>query len=460
MEWHAPRGGGKRLESSCQRGAKVGRHCYADSETDLDAKRQRGEEAESVSGIATISRNSSNNEKSIQSYPSPEFLNSLLFIKKFYPVLNLLHAPRVPQKQRGCSLLHLLAIRTRCTPSVRKSAAPRWGEGKFIKVAHENSSNLRHSEALLSRKNLADYNVKQLQGIKINSTETDHASMPLGIFASKSVSHKTNVGGVGTPPYVAKPVSCRHSNADLHLAASLPSRLAAKKSAFTLAEVLITLGIIGVVAALTLPSVIQNYKKQEVLSRLKKSYAVIEQTVKMAEKDYGAITTWPEWSDSEAVLHKYFVPYLSGVKEFGKAKSEVIALCYDQNSSMTFDNVFKYYSQYVWWTGVHSSNPFSKGETSSIALSDGTCIGLNPETDSLGVKPKMIFVDVNGSRRGPNVAGKDLFFFYINSEGFVKPWGDGYQEVILKNLCNSQSSSRGYTCAARIIREGWQINYW
>ena len=43
-------------------------------------------------------------------------------------------------------------------------------------------------------------------------------------------------------------------NADLHLAAWLPSRLAAKKSAFTLAEVLITLGIIGVVAALTLPN--------------------------------------------------------------------------------------------------------------------------------------------------------------------------------------------------------------
>ena len=61
-----------------------------------------------------------------------------------------------------------------------------------------------------------------------NFSETDQASMPLGIFASKSV-------------------SCRHSNADLH-----------KKSAFTLAEVLITLGIIGVVAAITLPVLLSN----------------------------------------------------------------------------------------------------------------------------------------------------------------------------------------------------------
>ncbi len=39
-------------------------------------------------------------EKSIQLYPSPEFLNSLSFIKKFYPT-------------------------------------PRWGEGKFTKITHE-----------------------------------------------------------------------------------------------------------------------------------------------------------------------------------------------------------------------------------------------------------------------------------------------------------------------------------
>ena len=294
----------------------------------------------------------------------------------------------------------------------------------------------RHSERIAKESSLLKY--KAAAKNENNSTETNlFTHSPIHLFTLKRTAFTLAEGAT-------------------HVAHCDKSR----RVAFTLAEVLITLGIIGVVAALTLPSVIQNYKKQEVLSRLKKSYAVIEQTVKMAEKDYGTITTWPEWSDSEAVLHKYFVPYLSGVKEFGKAKSEVIALCYDQNSSMTFDNVFKYYSQYVWWTGIHISNPFSKGETSSIALSDGTCIGLNPKTDSLGVKPKMIFVDVNGSRRGPNVAGKDLFFFYINSDGFVKPWGDGYQEALLKNLCNSQSSSKGYTCAARIIREGWQINYW
>ena len=161
-----------------------------------------------------------NNEKLIQLYPSPEFLNSLSFIKKFYPVLNLLHAPRVPQKQLGCSLLHLLAIRTRCTPSVRKFALPVGAREKFTKGSHENSCNSRHSEAQsqsakwlqktrrsaglfcnyvgtfnanenFQAKESSLFQYKASPKNENNSTETDHASMPLGVFASKSVSIKT-----------------------------------------------------------------------------------------------------------------------------------------------------------------------------------------------------------------------------------------------------------------------------
>ena len=47
------------------------------------------------------------------------------------------------------------------------------------------------------------------------------------------------------------------------------------KKAFTLAEVLVTLGIIGVVVALTLPAVIANYRKKEYVSILKQSYSVL-----------------------------------------------------------------------------------------------------------------------------------------------------------------------------------------
>ena len=52
------------------------------------------------------------------------------------------------------------------------------------------------------------------------------------------------------------------------------------KKGFTLAEVLITLGIIGVVAALTIPTLIQNYKKREVETSLEKIYTTVNQAIK------------------------------------------------------------------------------------------------------------------------------------------------------------------------------------
>ena len=60
-----------------------------------------------------------------------------------------------------------------------------------------------------------------------------------------------------------------------------------RKSAFTLAEVLITLGIIGVVASLTLPTLIENYKEKVMITRIKKDYSVIMQAFQLAQADFG-----------------------------------------------------------------------------------------------------------------------------------------------------------------------------
>ena len=63
------------------------------------------------------------------------------------------------------------------------------------------------------------------------------------------------------------------------------------KMAFTLAEVLITLGIIGVVAALTMPTLIQNHKRQENITRIKKVYSILQQDVELAKVENGDIET-------------------------------------------------------------------------------------------------------------------------------------------------------------------------
>lgn len=64
------------------------------------------------------------------------------------------------------------------------------------------------------------------------------------------------------------------------------------KKAFTLAEVLITLGIIGVVAALTLPNLIEKHKEKVLITELKAAYSILNQAVQHAANDYGEVDTW------------------------------------------------------------------------------------------------------------------------------------------------------------------------
>ena len=68
------------------------------------------------------------------------------------------------------------------------------------------------------------------------------------------------------------------------------------KKGFTLAEVLITLGIIGIVAAMTLPSLINNYKKRETVEKLKTTYSLISNAMERAKADYGL--EYKDWQGS------------------------------------------------------------------------------------------------------------------------------------------------------------------
>ena len=63
-------------------------------------------------------------------------------------------------------------------------------------------------------------------------------------------------------------------------------------SGFTLAEVLITLGIIGVVAALTIPTLMQNLDRRDRVSKVKAAYSQLSQAMKMAEVQYGTMDKW------------------------------------------------------------------------------------------------------------------------------------------------------------------------
>ena len=103
------------------------------------------------------------------------------------------------------------------------------------------------------------------------------------------------------------------------------------KGAFTLAEVLITLGIIGVVAAITLPSLIANYREKELIAKTKRTYSNIYNATIMAQKDndfIGDNSVLFNAADGHYKVTENFAKYFSGAKVC-KSKIECPNFYYD-----------------------------------------------------------------------------------------------------------------------------------
>ena len=213
-----------------------------------------------------------------------------------------------------------------------------------------------------------------------------------------------------------------------------------RRAAFTLAEVLITLGIIGVVAALTMPALIANYQKQVTVTSLKKSYSQLAQAVKLSEIENGEIEYWDLTLDSDVFMEKYIVPFL---KSIGKTSAG------DLNTLLNY----KYLNGQTITEHIGNAS-----DTSVRKLADGTIIFVDswfPDDGSY----RTIMIDINGYKR-PNVLGKDLFSFWINKTNGLSPSGSCTDDGCLEpteHMCNKDADKGGYACAKVIIQNGWQI---
>ena len=127
------------------------------------------------------------------------------------------------------------------------------------------------------------------------------------------------------------------------------------KRGFTLAEVLITLAIIGVVAAMTIPTLLQNYKKKLVETRLLNGYSVISQAVQLSIIDNGPTNTWKNfgpsttstatYNDIKEWYDTYLASYLKSQKvEKAKDSEDLIVYLLDGSALQ-----FRYYGADVYF---------------------------------------------------------------------------------------------------------------
>jgi prepilin-type N-terminal cleavage/methylation domain-containing protein len=156
---------------------------------------------------------------------------------------------------------------------------------------------------------------------------------------------------------------------------------------FTLAEVLITLGIIGVVAALTIPGLVANYQKKVLETRIKKFYSTIQQAGRMKEAEDGAMDySMLTAAHNGDMLEKHFkVNYEPYFKVIGSKKTSTgfvvglpdgsgiyfIKICVMENPRNCFYMLFCVdYSKCA--ADVSDMDIFSKIDGKSILLFDGT----------------------------------------------------------------------------------------
>lgn len=169
---------------------------------------------------------------------------------------------------------------------------------------------------------------------------------------------------------------------------------------FTLAEVLITLGIIGVVAALTIPTLIQNHKKQELVVRLKKAYSTINNGFRLSELDNGPQKDWPNNAalDLNVFWEVYVHPYFRG--------SRVCKDMLDCGYPTTNGNFRQQWSGAQW-------HVYTGKDELLFQLADGTVVFYPKNTYSATGEiwyTNQVLIDINGTK-GPNKYCSDVFPF-------------------------------------------------
>lgn len=218
--------------------------------------------------------------------------------------------------------------------------------------------------------------------------------------------------------------------------------------AFTLAEVLITLGIIGIVAAITIPILMQNIQDQQLKTAWKKEYSVISQAVQSVVSDNGG--------SLKGVCTE---PTGYCILSFLSEKLKLLKLCQNgqtKGSCWHEDNIAKNYGGGTDWVTkysiAHTGMVLQDGTMMTIWWPDGSCSssGMAPEKQSCG----WMVVDVNGFKP-PNIQGKDIFILAIH-ENWVTPegtQGDWVSTNISTHICDSALDEyhSGLGCSAQYL---------
>ncbi len=218
---------------------------------------------------------------------------------------------------------------------------------------------------------------------------------------------------------------------------------------FTLAEVLITLVVIGVVASLTVRIVFAYVDEVERASRVKKVYSAYAQAFTRA-KAFGADIYFKEVDKDQAAMNAWY-------NEFMKPSLSTIKICYDNKGCWNSGNTYYYNGNKV------RSNRAGIGIGDQIItarLADGTMVNMDMWStqatikSEFGIDPKgsalmVVYFDINGEK-APNKVGRDVFVMAYNADlGLIPAYKHKSQSDIKKD-CSPKKT--GISCINKYIK--------
>lgn len=218
---------------------------------------------------------------------------------------------------------------------------------------------------------------------------------------------------------------------------------------FTLAEVLITLGILGIVMEMTIPTLMQNMAEKQTAGMLKKEYSILSQAYTRAVQENGTPDTWQLIGGSSG-------PGAVNMLNILKSNLKIIKNC--GTGTGCLPNVtYKYLNKGDWYNEDSDAScakaQLADGSLIRIWIRDKDCGGTSGSTLALNNICANVFVDINGFKN-PNQIGMDTFFFHITKYGVV-PAGinteDGDSTYSFKDTCKDKTTGSGQGCTAWVL---------
>ena len=231
--------------------------------------------------------------------------------------------------------------------------------------------------------------------------------------------------------------------------------MSSNKKGFTLAEVLVTLGIIGVVSAMTVPSLMQNHQRKTYVTQLHKVYNLFSQALLSYQNDKNAIDLSESGLTSAAEVKNFLNKYLKVSSTCYTAMTPCFAASYKNQSGTALTSG-------SFWAGTANAP--------CVSLVSGAAICM--EHAKYHTSYGHITIDING-QQGPNIAGRDLFFVTYYLDGSIDEdgvptscrtsgTGCGSGKTSAKDAraalgCAARSDAKG--CFGLILNDNWEMNY-